>query len=79
LSYTLPKSLFVNTFVNSVELALVGNNLLLWTPNSNLFVDPEMTTFGGANGDGADLGTDFGDYGGVPSTRSIGFNVKLSF
>jgi len=73
LSYSLPKSLFRNTVLNSVDVALVGNNLLLWTPNSNLFVDPEMTTFGN------DLAGDFGDYGGTPSTRSFGFNVKLGF
>jgi len=56
-----------------MEVALVGNNLLLWTPNSNLFVDPEMTTFGN------DMSGDFGDYGGTPSTRSLGFNIKLTF
>jgi len=73
LSYSLPKSLLARTFINSVDIALVGNNLLLWTPNSNLFVDPEMTTFGN------DMAADFGDYGATPSTRSFGFNVKLGF
>jgi len=73
LSYSLPKSLLSKTFINSLDLALVGNNLLLWTPDSNTFVDPEMTTFG------TDMAADFGDYGATPSTRSIGFNVKLGF
>ena len=73
LSYSLPKSLLKKTALNSVEIAIVGNNLLLWTPSSNLFVDPEQTTFGN------DMSGDFGDYGGTPSTRSIGFNVKLVF
>ncbi|HEY5591382.1 MAG TPA: SusC/RagA family TonB-linked outer membrane protein [Paludibacter sp.] len=73
LSYALPKALLANTFVNSVDIALVGNNVFLWTPNSNLFVDPEMTTFGN------DMAADYGDYGATPSTRSIGFNVKLGF
>jgi len=73
LSYSLPKKLLSKTFISSMEVALVGNNLLLWTPNSNLFVDPEMTTFGN------DMSGDFGDYGGTPSTRSLGFNIKLTF
>jgi len=73
LSYSLPRSLLSKTFINSVDIALVGNNLLLWTPDSNSFVDPEMTTFGN------DMEADFGDYGATPSTRSIGFNVKLGF
>ncbi|MDD4970053.1 MAG: SusC/RagA family TonB-linked outer membrane protein [Paludibacter sp.] len=73
LSYSLPKSLLSKTFINSLDIALVGNNLFLWTPDSNQFVDPEMTTFG------TDLAADFGDYGATPSTRSIGFNIKLGF
>ena len=73
LSYSLPKSLLAKTFIRTVDLALVGNNLFLWTPNSNLFVDPEMTTFGN------DMAADYGDYGATPSTRSLGFNVKLGF
>ena len=73
LSYNLPKSILSKTFVNSVQIALVGNNLLLWTPDSNLYTDPEVTTFGN------DMAADFGDYGATPSTRSIGFNIKLGF
>ena len=73
LSYSLPKTLLAKTFINSAQVALVGTNLLLWTPDSNQFVDPEMTTFGN------DMAADFGDYGATPSTRSIGFNVKIGF
>jgi TonB-linked SusC/RagA family outer membrane protein len=73
IAYSLPKDLLKGTFINKVDIALVGNNLFLWTPDSNLFVDPELTTFGN------DLEADYGDYGATPSTRSIGFNVKLSF
>ena len=72
-SYSFPKTLLAKSFVSSLEVSLVGNNLLLWTPDSNQFVDPEMTTFGN------DMAADFGDYGATPSTRSIGFNVKIGF
>jgi hypothetical protein len=54
-----------------LDIALVGTNLLLWTPASNTFCDPEQTTFGN------DMEANFGDYGATPSTRSIGFNIKL--
>jgi len=73
LSYTLPKKVIASTFLSKVDISLVGNNLFIWTPDSNLYVDPEMTTFGN------DMAADFGDYGATPSTKSIGFNVKLSF
>jgi len=71
LSYSLPKKLLKNTFINTVDISLVGTNLFLWTPSSNNFVDPEETTFGN------DMAADFGEYGATPSTRSIGFNVKI--
>jgi TonB-linked SusC/RagA family outer membrane protein len=71
LSYSLPKTLLKNTFINSVDVSLVGTNLFLWTPSSNSFVDPEETTFGN------DMAADFGEYGATPSTRSVGFNIKI--
>jgi len=73
LSYSVPKNILNSKYINRLELSLIGNNLLLWTPDSNLFTDPEQTTFGN------DLGADFGDYGTTPTTRSIGFSVKLGF
>lgn len=73
LSYSIPQALLNKTFIRTLDVALVGTNLLLWTPASNTFSDPEQTTFGN------DMAADFGDYGATPSTRSIGFNVKLGF
>jgi TonB-linked SusC/RagA family outer membrane protein len=71
-TYTVPKTVLPKQ-ISSLELSLVGNNLLLWTPNSNLYTDPEQTTFGN------DLTSDFGDFGATPTTRSFGFNVRLGF
>lgn len=73
LSYSVPKKVLASTFISKIDISIVGNNLFLWTPNSNLYVDPEMTTFGN------DMAADFGDYGATPSTKSIGFNVRLGF
>jgi len=72
LTYIVPKTVLPKQ-ISNLELSLVGNNLLLWTPNSNLYTDPEQTTFGN------DLASDFGDFGATPTTRSFGFNVRLGF
>ncbi|HAH26036.1 MAG TPA: SusC/RagA family TonB-linked outer membrane protein [Prolixibacteraceae bacterium] len=75
LSYSLPKKFIVNTPITGVDISLIGRNLLLWTPNSNTFTDPESTTFG----DEAGLGAGWGEYGATPTTRSYGFSVRLTF
>ncbi|MEI7676910.1 MAG: SusC/RagA family TonB-linked outer membrane protein, partial [Bacteroidales bacterium] len=71
LTYSLPKKLLAKSFLSSAEISIVGRNLLIWTPSSNVFTDPEQTTFGN------DIEASFGDYGATPTTRSIGFSVKL--
>ncbi|MDP4184693.1 MAG: SusC/RagA family TonB-linked outer membrane protein [Bacteroidota bacterium] len=75
LTYQLPKKLTQKAFINRAEISFIGRNLLLWTPKSNTFVDPESTTFGDENG----LEADYGEYGATPTVRSYGFSLKLSF
>ncbi|MDP4206855.1 MAG: SusC/RagA family TonB-linked outer membrane protein, partial [Bacteroidota bacterium] len=75
LTYQLPKKLTQKAFINRAEISFIGRNLLLWTPKSNTFVDPESTTFGDENG----LQADYGEYGATPTVRSYGFSLKLSF
>jgi TonB-linked SusC/RagA family outer membrane protein len=75
ISYRLPKKMLSKTFIQEADLSLIGRNLLLWTPSSNTFIDPEATTFADSNG----LEADYGEYGAIPSTRSYGFSVRLSF
>ncbi|HEY4786865.1 MAG TPA: SusC/RagA family TonB-linked outer membrane protein [Bacteroidales bacterium] len=72
-SYTLPKTLLQRFPIHDITIGIVGRNLLLWTPKSNNFIDPEVTTFGN------DLAGDFGEFRGGPTVRSYGFSVKLSF
>ncbi|MEB3218766.1 MAG: SusC/RagA family TonB-linked outer membrane protein, partial [Nostocales cyanobacterium 94392] len=72
-SYALPKSLFKeNSVVKSAELGIEGRNL--WLIKSHVpHVDPELNFFGaGSIGEGVEFNS-------VPSTRSIGFNLRLSF
>lgn len=73
LTWNVPAKWINKTFLTGASVSLFGRNLLMWTPDSNTFVDPEATSFGN------DLTSQFGEYGSNPSTRTFGFNVKLSF
>ncbi|MDR0506359.1 MAG: SusC/RagA family TonB-linked outer membrane protein [Dysgonamonadaceae bacterium] len=73
LSWDLPKSWLKNTFLEAVKLSAFGNNLLLWTPQDNTFVDPELSTYG------TGLEGKFGEYSSNPSSRKYGFNVMVKF
>ena len=73
LSWELPSKWLKNTFLTGVNVSVFGNNLLLWTPSSNTFIDPEASSFGN------DLTGNFGEYSSNPSSRKFGFNVKVKF
>ena len=59
--------------LESMYVAISGNNLFLWTPSKQTYIDPELTTFGN------DLTADFGEYGAQPSVRSVSINFKVDF
>lgn len=73
LSWDLPKKWLAGTFLADVRLSFFGNNLLLWTPSSNTFIDPELTSFGN------DLSGNYGEYSANPSSRRFGFNLTVKF
>ncbi len=70
--YTLPRSVLGNSFITNLQIGVEGRNLaLLYSKVPH--IDPEATLFGaGADGFGVERNA-------VPSTRSIGFNVRVSF
>lgn len=70
--YSLPSSIFANTFIEGVSLGIEGRNLaLLYSKVPH--IDPENNLFGaGADGFGVERSS-------VPSTRSVGVNLRLSF
>ncbi|HEY0741568.1 MAG TPA: SusC/RagA family TonB-linked outer membrane protein [Chryseosolibacter sp.] len=70
LGYTLPPSLLKNIFIKSVKVSAVGRNLAILFKNIP-HIDPEFDRLGG-NSYG------FG-YGELPTTRSMGFNVNMTF
>ncbi len=73
IGYSLPARWLNNTFLGEVRISAFGNNLLLWTPASNTFIDPELTSFGN------DLEGNYGEYTANPSTRQYGFNLSVKF
>ncbi len=70
LGYTLPPSLLKGIFIKSVKVSAVGRNLAILFKNIP-HIDPEFDRLGG-NSYG------FG-YGELPTTRSMGFNVNMTF
>lgn len=73
LSYNIPKKLTDRTPFSSLSVSLFGQNLFVWRPVDNQFVDPETTTFG--NG----IEADFGEFSANPSVRTYGIGLKASF
>jgi len=73
LSYDLPNLWMTALHLQGIRVSFVGNNLLLWTPKDNTFIDPDMSSFGN------DLLGKFGEYSANPSARTYGFNIKVKF
>ncbi len=72
LTYKFPKSMLKNGLFNDVTVGVFGNNLFMWTPSENQYVDPEVNSGGSSNEQGL-------DFSAQPSLRNFGFNVKVSF
>ena len=71
--WDVPKKWLAKTVLTGVHLSVYGNNLLMWCPSSNTFIDPESSSFGN------DLEGSFGEYSTNPSCRKFGFNVNVKF
>lgn len=67
LSYALPSKWFDNNLLNGATVSIVGRNLAILFKNTT-HIDPEVSS--------ASLGY---NYGQLPSTRSLGFNLNLKF
>lgn len=73
LGWQLPRTWLAKTFLTDVKLSVFGNNLWMWTPESNTFIDPELTSFGN------DLQGQYGEWSANPSCRRFGFNLSVKF
>ncbi len=74
LGYNLPKQWLSNGPIETIFLSVTGRNLWYWAMNMPKYTnfDPEVSTYGSSNVLGV-------EYSGAPSTRRIGFNLKLIF
>lgn len=70
ISYDFPQALLQKTPISSLQIGAVGRNLWLDTPNP--IIDPEVNLFGNQNAQGY-------EYAQMPTTRSYGFNVRMTF
>lgn len=73
LGWDLPKKWLTKTPFQNIKVSVYGNNLFVWTPSDNTFIDPEMTSFGN------DLEGQFGEWTANPSSRKFGFNLMVKF
>ncbi len=73
LSYTLPTSLASKIKAKNLSFGIYARNFLLWTPKSNMYVDPEATNLGN------DLAGQLGEFEGTPLTKSFGAILKIVF
>jgi outer membrane receptor protein involved in Fe transport len=75
LSYDVPvKKLFGGNTIQNAQVALIGRNLLMLRPKSNVWTDPEFNNSGATTNA---VGYTTEDQ--TPPTRVYGFSVKLTF
>lgn len=70
--YELPKKWLDKTFIGKASIAATGANILLWTPKSNKYIDPEVNSFGTSNSTGR-------EFAATPSTKIFGLTVSATF
>lgn len=73
LSYQIPQRYYERSPFGALEAGVFGNNLVLWTANSNKYDDPEATS-AGAMGNGQGF-----NYIARPTLRNYGVYVKVNF
>ncbi|WP_158799715.1 SusC/RagA family TonB-linked outer membrane protein [Pedobacter sp. L105] len=72
ISYTFTKKQLMRSPFGAASIGIYGNNLILWTPSSNKYADPEINSAGAGNVQGF-------DFTAQPSVRNYGINLKVSF
>ena len=72
ISYTLPDKWVKPVGIKGATISAVGNNLFVWTPASNCYIDPDQ-------GFTTDLNGMLGEYFCTVPCRYIGLNVKVVF
>jgi hypothetical protein len=73
LSYNLPKNWASKISASSLSLSVYGRNFLLWTPQSNIYLDPEASNLGN------DLGSQLGEFRTAPTSKQFGVQLRAIF
>jgi TonB-linked SusC/RagA family outer membrane protein len=73
LSYRLPEKWASKISSTNLSLTIYGRNLLLWTPESNPYIDPEASNLGN------DLTSQLGEFRTAPTSKTFGVALKASF
>ena len=73
LTYRLPASWARRINASNVSISFVGRNFLIWVPQKNTFIDPEITNLGN------DLIGEFGEQAASPTTKSYGAALRINF
>jgi outer membrane receptor protein involved in Fe transport len=74
LNYTLPVQNLFNGAIKDAQIGIVGRNLLMFRPVTNMWTDPEFNRQGGTSN-----AVGYTDVYQTPPTRVYGFSVKLTF
>ena len=73
LGYKIPQKYYSRSPFGGLEAGIFGNNLILWTPKSNKYDDPEENSSGAtSNGQGF-------NFSARPSLRNYGAYIKVTF
>jgi TonB-linked SusC/RagA family outer membrane protein len=73
LAYELPSSIAGKLGVRAISASVTASNILLWTPAENMYIDPEVTTFGN------NIEAKFGEFGTNPPYQTYVFGLNISF
>ena len=74
LNYRIPVQNIFNGAIKDAEVGIVGRNLLMLRPVTNVWTDPEFNTRGGTSN-----AVGYTNVYQTPPTRIYGFSVKLTF
>jgi len=74
LSYDVPVKNILGGAIKDAQIGIVGRNLLMFRPVTNVWTDPEFNTRGGTSN-----AVGYTDVYQTPPTRIYGFSVKLTF
>jgi len=74
LSYNLPVQNIFNGAIKEAQIGVVGRNLLMFRPVTNVWTDPEFNSRGGTSN-----AVGYTNVYQTPPTRIVGFSVKLTF